>query len=157
LKIKIYYIGKDSKNKFSEIEQLYLSRLKHYNKVEVNSLLPVKNASKLNLNDLRKKEESLYSKVITAQDTVFLLDENGKSYDSIAFSNQLQVQLNKGTKNLCFLIGGAFGFSNEFKTKFNNSISLSKLTFPHHLARILLLEQIYRGFSILKNEPYHNQ
>ena len=86
-----------------------------------------------------------------------LLDENGTSFDSMEFSKFLQKQMNSGIKQLVFVIGGPYGFSEKIYKKSQGKISLSKMTFSHQMVRLFAIEQIYRGFTILKNEPYHHQ
>ncbi|MDB9712532.1 23S rRNA (pseudouridine(1915)-N(3))-methyltransferase RlmH, partial [Flavobacteriaceae bacterium] len=88
---------------------------------------------------------------------IVLLDENGEHKTSIDFSKFIQKKLNSGIKSLTFIIGGPYGFSNEIKTISNQQISLSKMTFSHEMVRLFFTEQLYRAFSILKNEPYHHQ
>jgi 23S rRNA (pseudouridine1915-N3)-methyltransferase len=107
--------------------------------------------------ELQKKQEGeLFFKKITPQDVIILLDERGKEYSSVQFSQFIQQRLNSGCKNVLFLIGGAYGFSEVIYERADFSISMSKMTFPHKLARLLFAEQLYRGFSILKGEPYHH-
>ena len=94
---------------------------------------------------------------ITATDHLILLDENGKSYSSIDFSSYLQKKMNSGIKTLVFVIGGPYGFSDLVYQKSQGKISLSLMTFSHQMVRLFIIEQLYRGFTILKNEPYHHQ
>ena len=94
--------------------------------------------------------------VLEKHERVFILDEKGKELSTMEFSDFLQKQLNIGGKNMCFVIGGAYGFNDEVKEKTDLIISLSKLTFPHQLARVIFLEQLYRAFTILNNEKYHH-
>jgi 23S rRNA (pseudouridine1915-N3)-methyltransferase len=96
-------------------------------------------------------------KRISPSDSVVLLDENGKSYSSIGFSKFLQKNMNSGLKNLVLVIGGPYGFSNEMYQRANGKVSLSEMTFSHQMVRLFLIEQLYRGFTILKNEPYHHR
>jgi 23S rRNA (pseudouridine1915-N3)-methyltransferase len=103
-----------------------------------------------------KEGEILLSK-ITTTDYLVLLDENGATYTSVAFSNFLQKKMNSGTKTLVFVIGGPYGFSEAVYQKAQSKISLSSMTFSHQMIRLFFIEQLYRGFTILKNEPYHHQ
>jgi len=88
---------------------------------------------------------------------LILLDEDGKSFSSVAFSEELQKKMNAGIKTLVFVIGGPYGFSDQVYAKANGKIALSKMTFSHQMVRLFFIEQVYRGFTILKNEPYHHQ
>ena len=96
-------------------------------------------------------------KKIEKSDAVILLDENGKLYNSIQFSAFLQKKMNSGLKKVVFVIGGPYGFSEQVYKKANGKISLSKMTFSHQMIRLFFIEQLYRGFTILKNEPYHHE
>ena len=90
-------------------------------------------------------------------DTLVLLDEKGKQYTSMDFAQFLQKKMNSGIKNLVLVIGGPYGFSDAVYAKSSGKISLSKMTFSHQMVRLFIVEQIYRGFTILRNEPYHHQ
>ena len=156
MKLRIYYIGKDKKNYFSEIEALYLKRIKHYIPVEVISLKPQKISSSLSRHEVQELEGQIFQKHLAGEMNVVLLDEGGKEMGSQDFSKFIEKKMNAGGHNLSVVIGGAYGFSSSMKAKYGNLLSLSKMTFAHHLARTVLLEQIYRAFTILNNEPYHN-
>lgn len=90
-------------------------------------------------------------------DRVFLLDEKGKEYTSMEMSNFIDKQMNAGVKNIAFVVGGPFGFGEEIRALADSSLALSKMTFPHDLVRVIFLEQLYRAFSILRNEKYHHE
>ncbi len=96
-------------------------------------------------------------KVLEKFDRVFLLDEKGKEYTSMEMSVFIDKQMNSGVKNIAFVVGGPFGFSEEVRAIADSSLALSKMTFPHDLVRVIFLEQLYRAFSILKNEKYHHE
>ena len=106
---------------------------------------------------MRNKEGELIQKHLNPTDIVWLMDEKGKHKTSLEFADFLQQKMNQGTKDLVFIIGGAFGFSDEIYQEYNSKLSLSKMTFSHQMIRTFLLEQIYRGMSIIKNQPYHNE
>jgi 23S rRNA (pseudouridine1915-N3)-methyltransferase len=95
-------------------------------------------------------------KAIESVDYLILLDENGKEHSSIEFSQFLQQRMNQGIRHLAFMVGGAYGFDEEIRKRANYQLSLSRMTFPHQLIRLLFMEQLYRGFTILRNEPYHH-
>ena len=105
----------------------------------------------------KQKEGELILAKTQASDILVLLDENGKNFSSVGFSTWLQKQMNTGMKQLIFVIGGPYGFSDEVYQRANQKISLSKMTFSHQMVRLFFTEQIYRAFTILKNEPYHHQ
>ena len=108
--------------------------------------------------NLQKQKEGEHILAKTqASDILVLLDENGKNFSSVGFSTWLQKQMNTGMKQLIFVIGGPYGFSEEVYERANQKISLSKMTFSHQMVRLFFTEQIYRAFTILKNEPYHHQ
>jgi 23S rRNA (pseudouridine1915-N3)-methyltransferase len=105
----------------------------------------------------KEKEGELILAKITPTDQLILLDENGQPFSSIGFSEELQKKMNSGVKTLVFVIGGPFGFSDAVYAKAKGKISLSLMTFSHQMVRLFFIEQLYRGFTILKNEPYHHQ
>ena len=94
---------------------------------------------------------------ITPTDQLILLDEKGKNFSSVGFSEELQKKMNSGVKTLVFVIGGPYGFSETVYAKAQGKISLSLMTFSHQMVRLFFIEQLYRGFTILRNEPYHHQ
>lgn len=156
MKFKILYQAKSNKNFFEHAESVYLKRIKRYIKLELLPLKPLKLSNALDVQQIREKEESYYKQFIPDQAFTILLDEKGKSLNSKQFAKQLESLMSTVQGDKYFIIGGAYGFSESFKAQANLLISLSNLTFAHHLARIVLLEQIYRGFSIINGEPYHN-
>ena len=105
----------------------------------------------------KEKEGELILAKTQNSDVLILLDENGKQMDSVAFSNYLQKHMNSGIKTLIFVIGGPYGFSEEIYKRANGKLGLSKMTFSHQMVRLFFIEQLYRGFTILKNEPYHHR
>lgn len=96
-------------------------------------------------------------KTLEKQDRIFLLDEKGKEYTSVELAGFVEKQMNAGIKNIAFVVGGPFGFSEEVRALSDSCIALSKMTFPHDLVRVIFLEQLYRAFTILKNEKYHHE
>lgn len=157
MQIKIIAIGKtDDKNIKALIDQ-YEKRLKHYVKFEWELIPDIKNAAKLSFQQQKDKEGELILQKITPSDYVVLLDENGNHYKSLAFSDWIQKKMNASTRTLVFVIGGPYGFSLSVYERSNELVSLSKMTFSHQMIRIFISEQIYRAFTILKNEPYHHE
>lgn len=157
MKLKLICVGKTDKKHLIEGEQEYLNRLKHYQQVEKIEIPELKNAKKLSQDQIKKAEGELILKQLQPGDTVILLDEKGASFTSIKFANYMQKKFNGGGKNLVFIIGGAYGFSDEIYTLAQDKISLSNMTFSHQMVRLFFLEQIYRAFTILKGEPYHHE
>lgn len=157
MNIKVIVVGKTIKSYFNEAEAEYLKRLKRYINMEYIVIPELKNAKKLSPNQIKEKEEELIQKQITNFDYVILLDEKGKQKTSVEMSEFLQKKMNEGVKSLCFIVGGAYGFSDNMRKSYPDKLSLSKMTFSHQMIRTFLFEQIYRGLSILKNEPYHNE
>lgn len=131
---------------------LYLERLKHYCKFALVEI----EAGKGDADQIRKRETESIFKKVGEKDFLILLDEKGKEVTSAGFSEILKHHQNISTKNLIFVIGGAYGFSEEVYVRANFKIALSKMTFPHQLVRVIFLEQLYRGFTILKGEKYHH-
>jgi 23S rRNA (pseudouridine1915-N3)-methyltransferase len=117
----------------------------------------VKNVKNLSENQQKEKEGEQILAKIGATDQLILLDENGATFSSVGFSDYLQKKMNSGIKTLVFVIGGPYGFSDEVYAKAQGKISLSAMTFSHQMVRLFVIEQLYRGFTILKNEPYHHQ
>jgi len=157
MKIKLLAIGKtDDKNLQSLIEN-YQNRLKHYINFQLEIIPDIKNVKNLSEPQQKEKEGELILKKLSPTDQLILLDEKGKEFRSIDFSKFLQKKMNSGIKQLVIVIGGPYGFSEEVYKKSQGKISLSKMTFSHQMIRLFIVEQIYRGFTILKNEPYHHE
>lgn len=157
MRIKILAIGKTDQAELQALIDIYLNRLKHYVRLELVVINDIKNSKNLSPSDQMIKEAELLSKHLQNTDTVFILDEKGKDYNSKGFAQKLQKLMNVGTKQLVLIIGGPYGFSQEFKQKANGSLSLSNMTFSHQMVRLFLVEQIYRAFTILNNQPYHHE
>jgi len=157
MNIKLLAIGKtDNKNLQALIDE-YTKRLGFYIKFDLEIIADIKNVKNLSEAQQKQKEGELILAKLTATDHLILLDENGKSFSSVGFADELQKKMNAGIKTLVFVIGGPYGFSDDVYKKANDKISLSAMTFSHQMVRLFVIEQIYRGFTILKNEPYHHQ
>ena len=155
MNIKLIYI---SKNKSKNIEFLVEDYEKKINHFISYSSLGLKNKNQKSEKKLIQKSESnLILKNIKNNDLVILLDEKGKEFSTKDFSKFISDKIMNRTKNIVFIIGGAYGFSSEFKKKFKLKIALSKLTFSHDMARLFFSEQLYRSLTIINNIPYHNQ
>lgn len=155
--IKLLCIGKTDSKELQQLIEVYLKRLQFYTKFEIDVIPDLKKAKNLDENQQRSKEGELILNKVQTSDYLVLLDENGKQFSSEAFSEYLQKRMNSGLKQLIFVIGGPYGFSEAVYQRANGKISLSKMTFSHQMVRLFVTEQIYRGFTILKNEPYHHR
>lgn len=131
----------------------YVNRLHHYCKFRIIEA----ERGKGNESEIRKREESILLKFVEERDHLVLLDETGKEFSSSQFAQFIGRHQNAGTRNLVFVIGGAYGFSENIHKRANAKVSLSKMTFPHQLVRVIFLEQLYRAFTILNGEKYHHQ
>ena len=157
MNIKLLCIGKtDDKRLLSLIEE-YSKRLNHYIKFSIEVIPDIKNAKNLSEAQQKEKEGDLILSKIGSQDHLILLDENGKEMNSIGFSKYLQKKMNGGHKTLVLVIGGPYGFSETVYKASQGKIALSKMTFSHQMVRLFITEQLYRGFTILKGEPYHHR
>jgi len=157
MKIKLLAIGKtDDKNLISLIES-YQKRLKHYINFELEIIPDIKNVKNLSQTQQKEKEGALILKKLSAIDVLLLLDEKGKEMRSVEFANYLQKKMNAAVKQLVLVIGGPYGFSEAVYKKSAGKLSLSKMTFSHQMIRLFVIEQLYRAFTILKNEPYHHE
>lgn len=155
--IKLIAIGKTDSKQLQELITNYTKRLQHYIKFNLEVIPDIKNVKNLSEKQQKEKEGELILKKIVPTDVLVLLDENGKQFSSMEFSDYLQKKMNAGSKQLVFVIGGPYGFSPAVYQKATGKISLSKMTFSHQMVRLFIVEQIYRGFTILKNEPYHHK
>lgn len=153
MKIELLVIGKTKDKFLEEGIAYYLKKLKHYVNIELITLRP---KSSRDPKVQKKLEEQAFLSKLKKDDFIVCLDEKGEELSSVKFSNFLQQRMNASTRRLVLVIGGAYGFNDGFKERSKLTLSLSKMTFTHDMARVILLEQIYRAMTILKNEPYHN-
>ncbi|HPF95849.1 MAG: 23S rRNA (pseudouridine(1915)-N(3))-methyltransferase RlmH [Flavobacteriaceae bacterium] len=155
--IKLLAIGKTDNKHLQALIDEYQKRLGFYIKFEFEIIPDLKNSKNLSEDQQKQKEGELILNKLSTTDTLILLDENGKHYASVAFADYLQKHMNAGMKQLVFVIGGPYGFSPEVYAKSNGKLSLSNMTFSHQMIRLFFIEQLYRGFTILRNEPYHHR
>ena len=155
--IKLLAIGKTDHRDLQSLIDEYQKRLTFYIKFEFEIIPDLKKVKHLSENQQKQKEGELIINKLHTSDVLILLDENGKQFDSVGFSQYLQKHMNSGIKRLVFVIGGPYGFSPEVYQKAQGKVSLSKMTFSHQMIRLFVIEQLYRGFTILKNEPYHHR
>ena len=157
MKITLLAIGKTDDRNLQTLIEEYSSRLKHYISFDFELIPDIKKVKNLSEIQQKSKEGQEILKRLSSSDTLVLLDENGKSFSSVGFSAYLQKKMNSGLKNLVFIIGGPYGFSEEIYQRANGKIALSQMTFSHQMVRLFFIEQLYRGLTILRNEPYHHR
>ncbi|AZI39570.1 23S rRNA (pseudouridine(1915)-N(3))-methyltransferase RlmH [Epilithonimonas vandammei] len=156
MRINLICIGKTDDKEIVSLMKYYLPRLpKHWN-FELMEIPDVKNAKNLTPDQLKKEEAKLFQNHIDASDLVIILDEKGKQFTSREFSEKIDFWMGNSVKKIHFLVGGAYGFSEEIYNRANEKISLSKMTFTHQMIRLFFVEQIYRAATILQGKPYHN-
>ena len=157
MKIKLVAVGKTDDKNLQILIDAYQNRLKHYIQFEIEIIPDIKNVKNLSEIQQKEKEGELILKKLTATDTLILLDEKGSTYSSVTFSDYLQKKMNSGIKQMVLVIGGPYGFSEAVYKQSQGKIALSKMTFSHQMIRLFVVEQLYRAFTILKNEPYHHE
>ncbi len=157
MNIKLLAIGKTDNKALQTLIDDYTKRLGFYVKFDLEVIPDIKNVKNLSEKQQKEKEGELILSKIGPTDQLILLDENGKEFSSVGFADDLQKKMNSGIKTLVFVIGGPYGFSEEVYKAAKGKISLSRMTFSHQMVRLFVIEQIYRGFTILRNEPYHHQ
>lgn len=157
MKIKLITIGKTDKKYFIQGIEEYTKRLKHYIKFETIVIPDIKKNKKTDETLQKKLEGELILKNTQNTDFLVLLDENGDTFSSVKFAKFIENQTLKSVKNLVFVIGGPYGFSEEVYKAANKKIALSEMTFSHQMVRLIFVEQLYRAFTIIKREPYHHQ
>lgn len=155
--IKVLTIGKTDSKQLAHLISDYQKRLGHYVNFELEIVNDIKNTKNLSEAQQKEKEAEALLKRVNSTDMLVLLDEKGKQFSSVEFSKYLQNKMNSGLKELVFLVGGPYGFSDTLHQRAKERISLSKMTFSHQMVRLFVVEQIYRAFTILRNEPYHHQ
>lgn len=156
LKIKLLVIGKTKFDYLIKAENDYLSRLKNFCFLEYTVIENNQKSKKLSQEEVKRKEKDLFFTHIENSEIVILLDERGKLFSSKEFSDWLTEKTLYSTKNISFLIGGAFGFHDDLRKRSDFSISMSKMTFSHQMIRCFFLEQFYRAQTIIHNLPYHH-
>ncbi len=150
-------VGKTDVKWVKEGLDLYVSRLQHYIPFTLTEIPELKKVSALSRQQIKEKEGELILKNLAPGDSLILLDEHGREFRSLEFAAHLEHLLAVGGKNLVFVVGGAYGFSDAVYDRAQGKISLSKMTFSHQMVRIIFAEQLYRAFTILKGEPYHHE
>jgi len=156
MRISLLQTGKTRDRFINEGVEIFNSRMKHYAPFSIETVPDLKNTRGLSMKEVQEKEADGILKRLKSEDYVILLDEKGKNYSSIAFAQHLN-KLEGRVRNLVFIIGGPYGFSDRIYQRAGEKISLSSMTFSHQLVRLLFMEQMYRAFTILRGEPYHHE
>jgi len=157
MKITLLTVGKTDKDWVRQGMDIYMSRLKHYIPFNVVEIPELKNVSALTKDQIKTREGELILKSLRNTDDVILMDERGKQYSSVEFAKVLQDKISYIGKDIVFVIGGAYGFSQAVYERADSKISLSRMTFSHQMVRAIFVEQIYRAFTIMRGEPYHHE
>jgi 23S rRNA (pseudouridine1915-N3)-methyltransferase len=157
MNIELVVVGKTDMKEVEALVTQYTKRLNHYVKFAITTIADVRNTKKLSEAEQKRLEGEAIMRVISDSDYVMLLDEHGAELRSIEFADLLQRRMLAGTKRLIFVIGGPYGFSEAVYQRANAMLSLSRMTFSHQIVRAIFTEQLYRAFTILKNEPYHHE
>jgi len=157
MKITLLTVGKTTNPHLIKLQEEYQNRLKFYITFELVVVPELKNTKSLSISEQVEKEADLILKQIDLNDKVVLLDEKGKQFTSVAFSEYLAKKIMASHKRMIFIVGGPYGFSERVYQRANNKISLSTMTFSHQMIRLIFIEQLYRALTILKGEPYHHE
>ena len=157
MKITLLTVGKTDVKWVSEGLDLYVSRLVHYVPFQVREISELKNVSALTREQIKTREGELILKSLKPADEVVLLDEGGREFRSMDFASWIGERISRGSRDIVFVIGGAYGFSPEVYSRADSKLSLSKMTFSHQMVRTIFAEQLYRAFTILRGEPYHHE
>ena len=156
MKVIMLVIGKTTDAYLREGIAIYTKRLQHYISFEIKEIPDVRNAGSLSHAQLKAQEGQLILRQLGSNDDLLLLDENGLQFSSEEWAGYLGKKLCYTTRSLVFVIGGAFGFSNDVIRRATDKISLSRMTFSHQMARLIFAEQLYRAFTIIRGESYHH-
>jgi len=156
MKVEFWVVGKTNEKYLKEGIDMYIKRLSHYLPFQMVVVPDVKSSKGINPIQLKDREGNSILQKLKSEDLLILLDEKGKSFDSVAFSRYLDQLLMRPGRRLIFLVGGAFGFSDAIYKRAQGKLSLSEMTFSHQMIRLFFAEQLYRAMTILRNEPYHN-
>jgi 23S rRNA (pseudouridine1915-N3)-methyltransferase len=157
MKIVLVVVGKTNEKYLIEGISDYQKRLKHSTNFQIVEISNIKNAKNFSETELIKKEGEMILRKINTSDYLVLLDDKGNDLTSAQFANKLQQWMLSGKKRLVFVVGGAYGFSQQVYDRGNEKLSLSRMTFSHQMVRLFFVEQLYRGYTILNNEPYHHK
>jgi len=157
VKIQLWSIGKENDAYINEGIKIFQKRLQHYTDFDIKLIPTAKQAASLSVPELKKQEGKIILDLLQPQDYLLALDERGKTMTTVQLADFLQQRNNAGTRQLIILIGGAFGLDTAVLQRAQQQLSLSSLTFPHQLVRLIVTEQLYRAYTVLNNEKYHHQ
>lgn len=157
MKITLLTVGKTDKDWVRQGLDIYVSRLKHYIPFAIVEIPELKGVSSLTKEQIKTREGELILKNIRPTDDVILMDERGKQHSSVELAKVIQDKISYAGKDIVFVIGGAYGFSDPVYVRANSKISLSRMTFSHQMVRVIFAEQLYRAFTIIRGEPYHHE
>ncbi len=157
MNIELLVVGKTDSSTIDELVRLYHKRLSHYANFAITTLPDIKRGKRLSASQHKQSESEMILSHIQTSDFVVLLDERGGQYSSMEFAQWLQKRMSSGVRRLLFVVGGPFGFAESVYQRADSKISLSRMTFTHQFIRVIFTEQLYRAFTILNNEPYHNE
>ena len=157
MKIKLLTVGKTTNSHLIKLQEEYQNRLKYYIPFDLTVIPELKNTKNLSIAEQQEKEADLILKQLEINDEVILLDEKGKQYTSVGFSEFISKKMLASHKRMIFVVGGPYGFSERVYQRANGKISLSAMTFSHQMIRLIFVEQLYRAMTILKGEPYHHE
>lgn len=157
MNIELIVVGRTDSAAIEALVVEYIKRINHYCKFSLTVIPDIKATKNLSPKQIRSAEAEAIIKQLQPSDYIVLLDEKGSQYRSIEFAQWVQKRLNSGVKRVVIVVGGAFGFADEIYARATAELSLSKMTFTHQFVRVIIAEQLYRAFTILRNEPYHNE
>ena len=157
MNIELIVVGKTDMKEVEALVAMYTKRLNHYVRFAITTIADVRNTKKLSESEQKRLEGEAILRLVNDSDHLMLLDEHGLELRSLEFAELIQKRMSAGTKRLVFVIGGPYGFSDAVYQRANSKLSLSKMTFSHQIVRAIFAEQLYRAFTILKNEPYHHE
>lgn len=157
MKLLLLLVGKTVDKRFADIINEYASRINHYIGFDIITIPELKNTKSLSEQQQKQAEGECILKQLQPGDHIVLLDEHGKEFRSVEFSDWMTKKMNTVSKRLVFIIGGPYGFSKDIYDRSNEKISLSRMTFSHQMVRMIFTEQLYRAMTIMKGEPYHHE
>ncbi len=157
MKVKLLLVGKSVEDWLKSGIILYTSRLKHYVPFEMTVIPELKQTSALSVEQIKEREGDRILAGVKSSDEVILLDERGQMFSSEGWARHLEQKMTYGSKDLVFVVGGAYGFSEKVYQRADGKLSLSQMTFSHQMVRLIFVEQLYRAFTIIKGEPYHHK
>jgi len=157
MKITLLTVGKTTSSNLIKLQEDYQNRLKFYIPFEMVVIPELKNTKNLSVSEQVEKEADLILKQLEPNDEIILLDEKGKQFTSVGFSEFISKKMLSSVKRTVFVVGGPYGFSERVYNRANSMVSLSAMTFSHQMIRLIFVEQLYRAMTILKGEPYHHE